>query len=121
MKSTGSRGGRVGAARGSGNVFADLGLSNPAERLAKAQLAHRICVLIEDSGLKQVEVAKVLGVDQPKVSALVRGRLEGFSLGRLMEFLVLLGEDVVISTRPKGRGKVAKIVVESGVRVGAVA
>src|SRR5262249_18420660 len=82
--------------RGSGNVFADIGLSNPEERLAKAELAHEICQLIESAGLTQSQAAKRLGIDQPKVSMLMRGRLKDFSTERLMRFLVLLGRDVII-------------------------
>lgn len=67
----------------SGNVFADLDLPNPEEALAKAELAHKIAVLIEDKKLAQVQAAKLLGVDQPKSSALIRGHLSGFSLERL--------------------------------------
>jgi len=82
--------------RSSGNVFADLGLPNPEERLAKAELASEICELISAAGLTQIEAAKKLGVDQPKVSLLMRGRLKDFSTERLMRFIVLLGCDVVI-------------------------
>jgi predicted XRE-type DNA-binding protein len=85
--------------RGSGNVFADLGFPDAEERLAKANLAHRICSIIEASGLTQVQAAKRLGVDQPKVSMLIRGRLKDFSTERLLHFLVLLGRDVVIDIR----------------------
>ena len=84
----------------SGNVFADLGLPNPEEALAKAELAHKITVLIREKGLTQVETAKLLGVDQPKVSALMRGRLTGFSLERLMRFLLLFGQDIQITVQP---------------------
>jgi predicted XRE-type DNA-binding protein len=84
----------------SGNVFADLGLPNPEEALAKAELAHKIIVLIRARGLTQVQTAKLLGVDQPKVSALMRGRLTGFSLERLMRFLLLFGQDIQITVRP---------------------
>jgi predicted XRE-type DNA-binding protein len=83
----------------SGNVFADLGLKNPEEALAKAELAHKIAALIRDKGLTQVQTAKLLGVDQPKVSSLIRGRLSGFSLERLMRFLLLLGQDIKITVR----------------------
>jgi len=85
--------------RGSGNVFADLGLPNPEERLAKANLAHEICALIEAAGLTQTAAAKRLGIDQPKVSMLMRGRLKDFSTERLMNFIVRLGRDVVIDVR----------------------
>jgi predicted XRE-type DNA-binding protein len=81
---------------GSGNVFADLGLLNPEEALAKAELAHKIIVLIRERGLTQSEAAGLLGVDQPKISALMRGRLTGFSLERLMRFLLRLGQDIRI-------------------------
>ncbi len=65
-------------------------MPNPEEALAKAELANKITVLIEDRGLTQVQTAKLLGIDQPKVSALIRGRLSGFSLERLMRFLLML-------------------------------
>ena len=80
----------------SGNVFADLGVPNPEESLAKAELAQKIIVLIRQRELTQIQAAKVLGVDQPKVSALVRGQLAGFSLERLMRFLMRLGQDIII-------------------------
>ncbi len=91
----------------SGNVFADLGLPNPEEALAKAELAHKITVVIRDKGLTQVQAAKLLGVDQPKISALIRGRLSGFSLERLMRFLLLLGQDIKITVQasPRTRSK----------------
>ncbi len=74
---------------GSGNVFEDLGQARPAEALAKAELARKITELITKRRLTQAAAAELLNVDQPKVSALVRGRLAGFSLDRLVRFLVL--------------------------------
>ncbi len=88
-----------------GNVFADLGLHNPEEMLAKAELAHKITSVIRDQGLTQVQAAKLLGVDQPKISALIRGRLSGFSLERLMRFLLLLGQDIRITVRASPRSR----------------
>jgi predicted XRE-type DNA-binding protein len=85
---------------GSGNVFADLGLPDADELLIKAQLADQISDLIEERKLTQVEAAKLLGIDQPKVSALVRGRLSGFSTDRLFRFLNALGRDVEIRVVP---------------------
>ena len=85
--------------RGSGNVFADLGLPDANDRLAKAELAHEICMLIEAEGLTQTQAADRLGIDQPKVSMLMRGRLKDFSTERLMRFIVMLGRDVVIGIR----------------------
>lgn len=91
---------------GSGNVFADLGLPDAEERLAKAELARQLAVAIRERGESQKEVAKTLGVDQPKVSALLSGRLAGFSLERLATFLTILGKDVeiVISDKPGTTG-----------------
>lgn len=85
----------------SGNVFADLGLSNPEERLAKAKLAMQISKVIDARGLTQVEAAEVLKINQPKISDLLRGRLKGFSAERLFRFLNLLGQDVNIVIREK--------------------
>jgi predicted XRE-type DNA-binding protein len=89
----------------SGNVFADLGLPNPEELLAKAELAHKITVLIRKRGLTQAQAAKLLGVDQPKVSALIRGRLTGFSIERLMRFLLHLGQDIKITVEAAPRNR----------------
>ena len=91
--------------RGSGNVFADLGMANPEERLAKAQLASLIDDVIRERGLTQQEAAALMGIDQPKVSHLLRGRLSGFSTQRLIDFLNALGRDVEIVVRaaPKSR------------------
>jgi len=84
---------------GSGNVFADLGVAHPEEALAKAELAHKITETIARRQLTQAQAAALLDVDQPKISALTRGRLAGFSLDRLVRFLVLLGNDVEIVVR----------------------
>ena len=89
---------------GSGNVCADLGLPDAAELHAKADLAYEISRIIDQRGLTQIEAAEILGVDQPKVSALVRGRLDGFSLERLSRFLNALGKDVEIVVRPVATG-----------------
>ena len=75
-----------------GNVFADLGFANADEMMAKSELVRHINKIIEQRGLTQVEAAGVLGVNQPKVSALKRGRLTDFSIERLMRFLVALGQ-----------------------------
>jgi predicted XRE-type DNA-binding protein len=85
----------------SGNVFADLGVDKPAEALLKAELALQIGRIIDDRGLTQTAAAKVLGVDQPKVSALLRGRLAGFSIDRLVRFAATLGQDVEIVLHPR--------------------
>ncbi len=85
----------------SGNIFADLGLPNPEERLVKAELARKISVTIDCLKLTQAQAAEILGIDQPKVSALIRGRLAGFSTYRLLGFLKALGNDVEIIVKPK--------------------
>lgn len=91
--------------RGSGNVFAELGLPQPEERLAKAALARELARLIRAGGLTQKAAAERLDIDQPKVSHLLRGRLAGFSTDRLMGFLTALGRDVdiVVRTPPRSR------------------
>jgi predicted XRE-type DNA-binding protein len=91
-----------------GNVFADLDLKNPEELLAKAQLVQRISDVIAERKLTQARAAKLLGIDQPKVSALLRGRLEGFSIERLFRFLNALGRDVEITIRPARRAEDAE-------------
>lgn len=91
--------------RGSGNVFADLGLSNPAERLAKAELALAITQAIRERELTQHEAAALMGIDQPKVSHIVRGRLADFSTERLMSFLMRLGRDLEIVIRPAPKSR----------------
>lgn len=86
--------------KSSGNVFDDIGLSDPGERLAKAQLAMRICEVIASRRLTQTEAAKLMSLDQPKISALKQGRLAGFSIDRLFRCLNDLGQDVRITVQP---------------------
>lgn len=88
---------------GSGNVFADLGLPEPEERLAKAALSMQIHDIIKKRHITQAKAAEILGIDQPKVSALVRGQLGGFSMERLFHFLNALGQDIQIVVKPKPR------------------
>jgi predicted XRE-type DNA-binding protein len=97
----------------SGNVYADLGFANPEEELAKAKLVNALAEVIRDRGLAQTQVAVLLGVDQPTVSKLLRGRTGGFTSDRLMRLLNLLGQDVEISVRPK-RSEEARISVSVG-------
>jgi predicted XRE-type DNA-binding protein len=79
----------------------DSGHPRPAEALAKGELARKIGAVIERRGLTQAVAAEILEVDQPNVLALKRGRLAGFSLVRLLRFLVLLGSDVKIVVKPR--------------------
>jgi predicted XRE-type DNA-binding protein len=89
----------------SGNLFADLGLPDADEELAKADLAFEINHVIEGRGLTQVEAAEIMGIDQPKVSALARYRLDGFSMERLYRLLNALGRDVEIIVKPMPKGR----------------
>ena len=85
----------------SGNIFADLGFAEPEEELAKAELASHIRQVIRRRRLTQVAAAELMGIDQPKVSALLNGRLANFSTDRLMRLLTALGQDVEIVVREK--------------------
>ena len=88
-----------------GNVFADLGLENSDELLVKAELARKISSIITKQHITRAEAAELLGIDQPKISALMNGKLSGFSTVRLFRFLNALGRDVeiVVKAKPKSR------------------
>ena len=90
----------------SGNVFADMGLPQPEEELTKAQLATHIRQIIKRRRLTQAAAAILMGIDQPKVSALLNGRLANFSSERLMRLLTALGQDVDITIKDKPRNPV---------------
>ena len=97
---------RIKVTRGSGNVFADMGLPEPEEELTKAQLAAHIEDTIKRRRLTQAKAAAMMGIDQPKVSALINGRLDNFSSERLMRLLTRLGQDVeirILATQPRRR------------------
>ena len=93
--------------RGTGNVFADLGFPDAAERQAKLRLAYALNQVLEAQDLSQAEAAKLLGVTQPKVSALRHYKLAGFSVERLMNLLTALDQDVEIVIRQKPRSRKA--------------
>lgn len=98
--------------RGTSNVFADLGYVDAAERQIKTRLALAVNELLKARKLKQREIATLLGVPQPKVSALKNYRLDQFSVERLMEFLTALNQDVDIVIRPRDeKSKVGQISV----------
>jgi predicted XRE-type DNA-binding protein len=86
---------------GSGNVYADLGCENPEKMLLKAHLVMLLSKAIKAKGLNQYQAAELLGIDQSKVSALVRGQFRGFSLERLFRFLNALDLDVEVSVKSK--------------------
>jgi predicted XRE-type DNA-binding protein len=96
---------------GSGNVFADLGLPNPEQELLKARLTLQIYRIVKARGLTQAQAGSILGIKQPQVSTLMRNRAGNFSVGRLMEFLTALGQDVRITVKPtrKARGEMAVV------------
>lgn len=87
--------------KSSGNVFADLGVENPERYLAKVKLAYQINEIIKKRGLKQVQAANILEIDQPKISDLNCGRLDNFSIERLISFLNKLDLDVEIVVKKK--------------------
>jgi predicted XRE-type DNA-binding protein len=91
--------------RSSGNVFADLGFPDSGERQTKVRLAVAINDVVRRRGLSQAKAAQLLGINQPKVSALSKYRLDGFSVERLMRFLTSLNQDVeiIIRNRPRTR------------------
>jgi predicted XRE-type DNA-binding protein len=101
--------------RGTGNVFADLGLADAAERHAKLRLAYVLNQVLAERKLSQADAAKVLGVTQPNISALRHYKLAGFSVERLMNLLTALDQDVEIVIRRKPRSrKAARISVVAG-------
>ncbi len=96
----------------SGNVFADLGLPHPEQELLKANLTLQIYRLIKARQLTQAQAGEILGIKQPHVSALMRNRSGSFSIGRLIEFLTALGQDVEIAVKPtrKSHGEMSVLV-----------
>ncbi len=95
----------------SGNVFRDLELPDAEELNTKANLAIEIARLIRKRALTQIDAARILGIDQPKVSAIVRGRLDKFSVERLCELLTRLGCDVDIRVRERRRKTLGRLTV----------
>jgi len=95
----------------SGNVFADLGFRNSRQELLKAKLTIEIYKLLKKRGVTQNEAAKLLGATQAQVSALMRCKPVSVSVGRLMEFLNVLGQDVEVTVRPAARRKVGDMSV----------
>lgn len=88
----------------SGNVFADLGFKDSEQELLKARLTVQIYKLLSERGITQADAATLLGTTQPQVSALMRCKPTSISIGRLMEFLTILGQDVQVTVKPAPRG-----------------
>ena len=98
----------------SGNVFADLKVRNPQEAQLKSRLAIAITKAIKAQGLTQKQAGQLMGLKQPKVSTILAGRLEGYSVERLIRFLTALGRDVDVTVKPhrsKGPGRLQVIAV----------
>jgi predicted XRE-type DNA-binding protein len=97
--------------KSSGNIFADLGLPDSGQEMLKAKLTVQIYRLVKARGLNQSQAATLLGTTQPQMSALMRLRPTSISVGRLMEFLTVLGQDVEVSVRPAPRRKAGQMSV----------
>jgi predicted XRE-type DNA-binding protein len=100
--------------RSSGNVFADIGIPESDQELLKAKLAVQIYRLIKSRRLTQTEAAKLLGTTQPQISALMRLRPASVSVGRLMEFLTILGQDIEVTVKPARRRTLGLVTVHVG-------
>jgi predicted XRE-type DNA-binding protein len=90
---------------GSGNVFADIGVTSAEESLAKTRLVFHINQILKLKGLSQAQAAKILGVDQPRISDLICGRLARFSIDKLFRFLNALNQEVEIVIKAKRRSR----------------
>ena len=77
--------------KGSGNVYADLGLADAQEMLVKAKLAGKIGEIIQRQNLTEQQAAQLLAMPQPKVSLLLRGQFRGISEAKMLECLARLG------------------------------
>ena len=100
---------------GSGNVFADMGLPHPEERLAKAEAAIHIEEVITERRLPRTEAAALMHVDEAELADIIQGRLRVFTLDRLFQCLTALGQDVEITIRPKAADEeFARVLVAHG-------
>lgn len=101
----------------SGDVFHDVGVEiSPTDR-AKIDIAAEITLTVGKLGITQGEAAALMGTDQAKVSAIMRGRVTGFTLDRLLGFLLALGRDIEVSIFPAGRSRRAgRLMIHSGKR-----
>lgn len=99
----------------SGNVYADFGFSNPEEAMAKAELAMAITSIIKEKNLTQQQAAELIGIDQPKISKIIRGLLSEFTIERLMRFLLNLSYDIELKLKKhtKRTAPVIHVVMEN--------
>lgn len=96
-----------------GNVYSDLGRADAKEMLVKAQLAGKISGIIKARHLTQVQAAELLGMSQPKVSEMLRGKFRGISESKMIDCLSRLGRDVqiVVKAAPRSRHGVGRVEV----------
>jgi len=105
---------RIQARKGSGNVFADLGLANPEERLLKSSILIELGRLNRERGLTQIKAAKLVGISQPDLSRLLRGDFDDYSAERLMKMLTVFEQDIEIIMKPNRKaGKPGRITFKS--------
>jgi predicted XRE-type DNA-binding protein len=90
---------------GSGNVFADLGLKDAGQLLARAQIGYHVFKILKDEKLKQREIAEILGIAQPDVSHLMNGHFSRFTTDKLLDFLRRLDRKVVIEVSRRHQGE----------------
>lgn len=98
---------------GSGNVFADIGVADPDTALVKAKMIVELKRIVEERGLTQDQLAQLVGVDQPTVSKVLRGRLSSITLDRLIRWLTLLGRNVEITLGEPRDGEAARCEVRT--------
>jgi predicted XRE-type DNA-binding protein len=101
--------------KSSGNVFADIGVPNAKQELLKAKLTLQVHRLLTQLSITQADAAKLLGTTQPQVSALMALKPVSVSVGRLMEFLTVLGQDVQVTVKPTLRKRAGHLTVQVGV------
>ena len=106
--------GKIPVHAGASNVFADLGFDNPEEMQLRADLVQQLRDIIKRRRLTQVAAAKLLGIRQPDLSALLHGHLTKYSLGRLLKFMTILDRDVQILVKAKPRNRSARLTVAFG-------
>jgi predicted XRE-type DNA-binding protein len=95
----------------SGNVFADLNLPHSEEDMLKIEISRAIAATVRRRKLTQTEAAKLIGTDQAKLSALLRGRLKDFSVDRLIRYLLLLGRNIDIRISGSNIGRPGRVKV----------
>ncbi len=104
---------RIPSEKGSGNGFDGIGLPNPEEALAKAEIARQVNRILVAGRLSQAEAGVILGIAQPRVSDLIRGRLGRFSLDKLIDFARRSGNDVEIRIKPSRRPRLKVVGTEA--------